>query len=37
VLARLVKRDLPGVRAVALGSPDEVRAFAAGLAGGAER
>jgi hypothetical protein len=30
-----VKRDLPGVRAVALGSPDDVRAFAASLGGGA--
>jgi [acyl-carrier-protein] S-malonyltransferase len=35
VLARIVKRDLPGVRAVALGSPEEVRAFAASLGEGA--
>ncbi|MGZ4114152.1 MAG: ACP S-malonyltransferase [Actinomycetota bacterium] len=31
VLTKVVKRDLPGVRAVALGSPDDVRAFAATL------
>jgi [acyl-carrier-protein] S-malonyltransferase len=36
VLAKIVRRDLPGVRAVALGSPDDVRAFAASLAGGAQ-
>jgi [acyl-carrier-protein] S-malonyltransferase len=34
VLARIVKRDLPGVRAVTLGSPHEIRAFAAGVTGG---
>jgi [acyl-carrier-protein] S-malonyltransferase len=34
VLARIVKRDLPGVRAVALGSPEEIRAFAASLGEG---
>jgi [acyl-carrier-protein] S-malonyltransferase len=34
VLTRIVRRDLPGVRSVALGSPDEVMAFAASMRDG---
>jgi [acyl-carrier-protein] S-malonyltransferase len=31
VLSKLVKRDLPGVRAVAIGSPEDAAGFAAGV------